>query len=81
VDISQIGRADGPGSRWESWIARLEDDERSKTGISGLKVGYNRVFGYYIEVSSSQKSKVPDYYTPKQTLSNSERYISPPEGV
>ncbi|GAB1365524.1 DNA mismatch repair protein MutS [Candidatus Cloacimonadaceae bacterium] len=61
----------------KSWIARLEDDERSKTGISGLKVGYNRVFGYYIEVSSSQKSKVPDYYTPKQTLSNSERYISP----
>lgn len=61
----------------KSWIARLEDDERSKTGITGLKVGYNRVFGYYIEVSSSQKAKVPDYYTPKQTLINSERYISP----
>ncbi len=61
----------------KSWIARLEEDERSKTGISSLKVGYNRVFGYYIEVSSLNKSKVPDYYTPKQTLANSERYISP----
>ncbi|MCB5247653.1 MAG: DNA mismatch repair protein MutS [Candidatus Cloacimonetes bacterium] len=61
----------------KSWIARLEDDERKKTGISTLKVGYNRVFGYYLEVSAAQKSKVPDYYVPKQTLVNSERYISP----
>lgn len=61
----------------KSWIARLEEDERSKTGINNLKVGYNRVFGYYIEVSALNKSKVPDYYTPKQTLANAERYISP----
>ncbi len=61
----------------KSWIARLEDDERKKTGISSLKVGYNRVFGYYIEVSAGQKSRVPDYYMPKQTLVNSQRYISP----
>ncbi len=61
----------------KSWIARLEDDERRKTGISNLKVGYNRVFGYYIEVSSANKNKVPDYYIAKQTLTNSERYISP----
>ncbi len=61
----------------KSWIARLEEDERHKTGIPSLKVGYNRVFGYYLEVTSIHKSKVPDYYTPKQTLSNSERYISP----
>lgn len=61
----------------KSWIARLEDDERKKTGISTLKVGYNRVFGYYIEVSAAHKSKVPDYYIGKQTLVNSERYISP----
>lgn len=61
----------------KSWIARLEEDERRKTGISTLKVGYNRVFGYYIEVSAAQKSKVPDYYIAKQTLVNSERYISP----
>jgi len=61
----------------KSWIARLEDDERAKTGISSLKIAYNRVFGYYIEVTSTHKSKVPDYYTPKQTLVNSERYITP----
>jgi DNA mismatch repair protein MutS len=61
----------------KTWIARLEDDERKKTGIPTLKVGYNRVFGYYIEVSAGQKSKVPDYYIAKQTLVNSERYISP----
>ena len=61
----------------KSWIARLEEDERRKTGISTLKVGYNRVFGYYLEVSAAQKSKVPDYYIAKQTLANAERYISP----
>ncbi len=61
----------------KSWIARLEEDERRKTGIPSLKVGYNRVFGYYIEVTSTHKSKVPDYYVAKQTLVNSERYISP----
>jgi len=61
----------------KSWIARLENEERQKTGIPTLKVGYNRVFGYYIEVSGTHKSKVPDYYTAKQTLSNAERYISP----
>ncbi|MDY0324635.1 MAG: DNA mismatch repair protein MutS [Candidatus Cloacimonadaceae bacterium] len=61
----------------KSWIARLEEDERQKTGISSLKVGYNRVFGYYIEVTAAHKSKVPDYYIEKQTLVNSQRYISP----
>lgn len=61
----------------KSWIARLEEDERHKTGIPSLKVGYNRVFGYYIEVTSLHKSKVPDYYIAKQTLANAERYISP----
>ncbi len=61
----------------KNWIARLEDDERKKTGITSLKVGYNKVFGYYIEVTLTHKNKVPDYYTPKQTLVNSERYITP----
>ncbi|MDY0151042.1 MAG: DNA mismatch repair protein MutS [Candidatus Cloacimonas sp.] len=61
----------------KSWIARLEEDERKKTGIPSLKVGYNRVFGYYLEVTSMHKSKVPDYYIAKQTLANAERYISP----
>jgi len=61
----------------KSWIARLEEDEKRKTGITSLKVGYNRVFGYYIEVTATHKSKVPDYYIAKQTLANAERYISP----
>jgi DNA mismatch repair protein MutS len=61
----------------KSWIARLEEDERQKTGIPSLKVGYNKVFGYYLEVTAAHKSKVPDYYTAKQTLVNSERYVSP----
>ncbi len=61
----------------KTWISRLEEDERKKTGISSLKVGYNKVFGYYIEVTSAHRSKVPDYYIAKQTLVNSERFYSP----
>jgi len=61
----------------KSWIARLEVEERKKTGISSLKVDYNRVFGYYIEVTSTHKDKVPENYIRKQTLVNSERFISP----
>jgi DNA mismatch repair protein MutS len=61
----------------KSWIAQLEDDERKKTGIPTLKVGYNKVFGYYIEVTTAHRSKVPDYYIGKQTLVNAERFISP----
>ena len=61
----------------KSWIASLEEDERRKTGIPNLKIGYNKVFGYYLEVTASHKNKVPDYYIAKQTLVNSERYISP----
>ncbi len=61
----------------KSMIVKLEDDEKKKTGIPSLKVGYNKVFGYYIEVTAAHKSKVPEYYVAKQTLVNSERYISP----
>lgn len=61
----------------KSWIAQLEDDERKKTGIPSLKIGYNKVFGYYIEVTTTHKDKVPDYYIRKQTLVNAERFISP----
>ena len=61
----------------KSWIARLEQSERQKTGISSLKVRYNKVFGYYIDITKTHKDKVPDYYIRKQTLVNSERYISP----
>jgi len=61
----------------KGWIAKLEEEEKQKTGISSLKVNYNRVFGYYIEVTAKYKDKIPEHYIRKQTLVNSERYISP----
>lgn len=59
------------------WIANLEPHERRRTGIATLKVGFNKVFGYYIEVSNGQKDRVPDDYIRKQTLVNGERFITP----
>lgn len=59
------------------WIANLEKSEREKTGIKSLKVGYNKVFGYYIEVTKSNTHMVPAHYIRKQTLVNAERYITP----
>ena len=59
------------------YIAGLEQKERERTGIRGLKVGYNQVFGYYIEVSKTNVSQVPEDYDRRQTLTNSERYIVP----
>ncbi|MFC1887309.1 DNA mismatch repair protein MutS [Candidatus Cloacimonadota bacterium] len=61
----------------KNWIARMEDSERKKTDIPSLKVGYNRVFGYYIEVTKKHQDKVPEQYIKKQTLVNADRYISP----
>jgi len=63
--------------RGKSWIANLQKAERERTGISSLKVGYNNVFGYYIEVTNTHKEKVPDNYIRKQTLTNAERFITP----
>ncbi|NLI14337.1 DNA mismatch repair protein MutS [Pelotomaculum propionicicum] len=60
-----------------SMLAGLEERERSRTGIKSLKVGYNRVFGYYLEVTKSYLSMVPDDYRRRQTLANAERYITP----
>lgn len=57
-------------------MTKIEEDERIKTGINKLKIGYNRVFGYYIEVTNSNKDLVPNTYIRKQTLSNCERYIT-----
>ncbi|MCE2470597.1 MAG: DNA mismatch repair protein MutS [Anaerolineae bacterium] len=59
------------------WIANLESQERRRTGISSIKVSYNKVFGYYIEVTNAHTDKVPDDYLRKQTLVNAERYITP----
>ncbi len=61
----------------KGFIARLESQERERTGIGSLKVRFNKVFGYYIEVSKTQISRVPDDYQRKQTLANAERYITP----
>lgn len=60
-----------------SWIMNLESAERERTGIKKLKVGFNKIFGYYIEVSKAQAENVPDDYIRKQTLVNSERYVTP----
>jgi DNA mismatch repair protein MutS len=60
----------------KEWIARIETRERETTGIPNLKVGYNRVFGYYIEVTRSHQDKIPQHYMRKQTLVNAERYIT-----
>lgn len=61
----------------QKWIANLEIDERERTGIPKLKVGYNKTFGYYLSVSRALAEKVPDNYIRKQTLTNEERYITP----
>ena len=60
----------------KNWIIQLEADEKEKTGIKNLKVGFNKVFGYFIEVTKSNLSQVPDRYVRKQTLTNAERYIT-----
>lgn len=61
----------------KEWITNLQQKERERTGIPSLKVGFNNVFGYYIDISNAHKSKVPENYIRKQTLVNSERYITP----
>lgn len=72
-DVDKFRKAMNEGT---SWLAGLEAQEREKTGIKNLKIGYNRVFGYYIEVSKSNMNNVPDRYVRKQTLANCERYIT-----
>jgi DNA mismatch repair protein MutS len=61
----------------KGWIARLEQEEKQRTGIANLKVKYNKVFGYFIEITNRNLDRVPDDYQRKQTLSNAERYITP----
>ncbi len=60
----------------KEWMEKIEADEREKTGIKNLRVSYNKVFGYYVEVTKSYVDQVPDYYVRKQTLTNCERYIT-----
>ena len=68
-------RAISSGGR--DWVANLQADERKKTDIASLKVGYNKAFGYYIEVTKANQDKVPAHFVRKQTLVNAERYITP----
>ncbi|MDA0746732.1 MAG: DNA mismatch repair protein MutS, partial [bacterium] len=60
-----------------SWVARLQAQERERTGIPSLKVGYNKAFGYYIEITRANQEKAPEDYIRKQTLVNAERFITP----
>lgn len=73
-EIDRLRKAKTEG---KTWLADLEAKEREKTGIKNLKIKYNKVFGYYLEVTNSYKNLVPDYFTRKQTLANAERYITP----
>lgn len=71
IDRLKTATTDG-----KSWLIQLEQEEREKTGIKNLKVGFNKVFGYYIEVTKSFLSQVPERFVRKQTLANGERYIT-----
>jgi len=74
TELDELRQASGSGKQW---IARLEAAERKATGIKSLRVGFNQVFGYYIEVSKPNLHLVPDHYIRKQTLVNAERFITP----
>jgi len=73
-ELDELRRTSREG---QSWIAEFEAREAARTGIPSLKVGFNKVFGYYIEVTNVHRDKVPPEYTRKQTLKNAERYITP----
>ena len=73
-EIDRLRKAKTEGKQW---LSELEAREREKTGIKNLRIKYNKVFGYYLEVTNSYKDMVPDYYMRKQTLTNAERYITP----
>ncbi|MFZ2644360.1 MAG: DNA mismatch repair protein MutS [Verrucomicrobiia bacterium] len=74
AELDEIRRASKEG---KEWIAKLQQDEIERTGISSLKVRYNSVFGYFIEITKSNLAKVPENYIRKQTVANGERYITP----
>ncbi len=72
VDRFRTARTEG-----KTWLAQIESKERERTGIKNLRIKYNKVFGYYLEVTNSYKELVPEDYIRKQTLTNAERYITP----
>ncbi len=71
IDTLKTAQTEG-----KNWLVQLELEEREKTGIKNLKIGFNKVFGYFIEVTKSYLSQVPDRFVRKQTLTNAERYIT-----
>jgi len=73
---AELDRLRGIGRDGRDWLAAFQQREMEATGIANLKVGYNKVFGYYIEVPNSQAAAVPEHYVRKQTLKNAERYIT-----
>lgn len=73
----EVDRLRDAKTKGKTWLAELEASEREKTGIKNLRIKFNKVFGYYLEVTNSFKDLVPDYYVRKQTLTNAERYITP----
>ncbi len=72
IDMLRNAKRDG-----KEWLAKLEEEDRERTGIKNLKIKYNKVFGYYFEVTNSFKNMVPEDYVRKQTLANAERYTTP----
>jgi DNA mismatch repair protein MutS len=74
AELDELRNIAGDG---KSWMARFQADEARRTGINGLKVGFNSVFGYFIEVPRGQVERVPDNYTRKQTIKSAERYVTP----
>ena len=72
IDMLRNAKRDG-----KQWLAQLEEEDRERTGIKNLKIKYNKVFGYYFEVTNSYKDMVPEDYIRKQTLANAERYTTP----
>ena len=73
AEVDELRRISTHG---KDWLTKLEADEKERSGIKSLKVGFNKVFGYYIEITNSNLSNVPDNYIRKQTLANAERYIT-----
>ena len=73
----EVDKLRSASTEGKKWLADLEAREREKTGIKNLRIRYNKVFGYYLEVTNSALNQVPDYYIRKQTLANAERFITP----
>ena len=74
---AELDRVVASATEAKGWIAGLERRERETTGLRGLKVGYNRVFGYYLEIGRAYSEQVPESYQRRQTLANAERYVTP----